>query len=185
MYCITSRLHRAHRPAHEPYVSSEIYIIINKLQIKCCMLPLKRHFTHTLSVHTLRSDISFLSRVCSRKWGLTCNMLPWGREECVEGEERRTMTIWKVSCQRMVCVCTHQCFCGLHPDHPGSIRDHVTDLPKRVVDQTDLLIGRRNRHNADWTDATFIHQSDSSFHPPQSVSVCVQCWACLTLQPTL
>lgn len=26
---------------------------------------------------TLRSDISFLSRVCSRKWGLTCSIEPW------------------------------------------------------------------------------------------------------------
>jgi len=26
---------------------------------------------------TLRSDISFLSKVCSRKWGLTCSIEPW------------------------------------------------------------------------------------------------------------
>ncbi len=46
----------------------------------------------------------------------------------------------------------HQCFCCLHSDHPGTIADHVADLPKSVINQSDLLIGRRDGHNADWTE---------------------------------
>lgn len=43
---------------------------------------------------------------------------------------------------------------GLHPNHPGAVADHVTDLPERVVNQSDLLVGRRDGHDADWTERT-------------------------------
>lgn len=49
---------------------------------------------------------------------------------------------------------THQCFGSLHPDHPGAVADHVADLPECIVDEPDLLVGRRDGNNADWTDKT-------------------------------
>lgn len=51
-------------------------------------------------------------------------------------------------------MCEYQCFSSLHSDHPGAVADHVTDLPKCIINKSDLLIGRRDGHNADWTDRT-------------------------------
>lgn len=53
----------------------------------------------------------------------------------------------------------HQSFGCLHSHHPGAIADHVTDLPKYIINQSDLLIGRRDGHNADWTDRTVNYKS--------------------------
>uniref|UniRef100_A0A3P9J6G9 Mth938 domain-containing protein n=1 Tax=Oryzias latipes TaxID=8090 RepID=A0A3P9J6G9_ORYLA len=46
-----------------------------------------------------------------------------------------------------------QSFGGLHPNRPGTITDHVTDLSKRIINQPDLLIGRWDGHDADWTES--------------------------------
>lgn len=43
-------------------------------------------FHHLFCVNTLRSDISFLSKVCSRKWGLTWCIEPWERTKQLDGQ---------------------------------------------------------------------------------------------------
>lgn len=55
---------------------------------------------------------------------------------------------------------THQCFCGLHPNHPGAIADHVTDLTECIVNQPNLLIGRWDWYDADWTEISTSYKSE-------------------------
>lgn len=66
----------------------------------------------------------------------------------------------------------YQRFGGLHPHHPGTVTDHVTDLPKCIINQSDLLIGRWDRHNADWTYRTLNKKSAKATKSWCSQSVC-------------
>lgn len=103
-------------------------------------------FCGLLYVHTLKSDISFLSKVCSRKWGLTWCIEPWESETVGWRSEcsiTKKLIMWLITNTPN----THQQFSSLHSDYPWAVTDHVTDLPEGVVYQSDLLIG-----GGDWNN---------------------------------